>query len=285
MNTFGLTSICGVLVATSFVSGAGAVDINQPRSQATSEAPAFALPSFLDTTRLPDMQDAWRALSGEASPPATAEPMKVGAPLPTTDDAALERAREAMTRAEQVSRDAAAVRARAEELSRRFSITAEGSDAPAAPAPDPAPATTPDNPVTETASITDAALPEAAPVAPANAQQISATVGASPAGDIAPAAMPGGPRAEQEESASDPAPVVEDMATKAAPPLKRPPANIAPHRVTRTAPPAPQSPGFFASIFAGSESPEEAAASNAGEPDRDPMMPRELRSFGWNTQP
>ena len=122
-----------MLMATSLVSGASALEINQQRAPSTEGAPAFTLPAFLDVARLPDMQDAWRrARFGNASDDAAVQP--AGEVTTSTPEAVLDAAQRAMTRAEQASREAAAVRVRAEELSRRFGAGGAESAADMAPA-------------------------------------------------------------------------------------------------------------------------------------------------------
>ena len=64
MNAYGSTSLFGMLMATSLVAGASALEINQQRAPSTAGAPAFTLPAFLDVARLPELQDAWRARFG-----------------------------------------------------------------------------------------------------------------------------------------------------------------------------------------------------------------------------
>ncbi len=87
MNTYGSTRLFGMLMATSLVSGASALEINQQRAPSTEGAPAFTLPAFLDGARLPDMQDAWRARFGNASDDAAVQP--AGEVTTSTPEAAL----------------------------------------------------------------------------------------------------------------------------------------------------------------------------------------------------
>src|SRR5436190_20183307 len=99
MNAYGSTSLFGMLLATSLLSGATAMEINQQRAPATSDAPAFTLPVFLAGERLPDLQEAWRThfsdTNGAPAGQATGEAAIV------EPDAALLAAQKAMTRAEQ----------------------------------------------------------------------------------------------------------------------------------------------------------------------------------------
>jgi hypothetical protein len=241
-----------MLMATSLVSGASALEINQQRPPSSGGAPTFTLPAFLDGARLPDMQDAWRARSGNTSDDAAVQPAsEVTTPAP---DAALDTAQQAMTRAEQASREAAAVRARAEELSRRFGAGGAESAADMAPTDAVAP--------TATASInTDANPADAAQPA---VEQVLAPADEHAAPDTAAAAK-------------NDAPVIEDMATKPAKPTKAAKRNIpsAPQRqaVQAAAQNAPPAKKFL------------TVDPAAPPPEPDPMLPSEIRAFGWNAQP
>jgi hypothetical protein len=242
MNAYGSTSLFGMLMATSLVSGATAMEINQQRAPATGEAPAFTMPAFLDGARLPDLQEAWRAHFSDTNETATVQP--ASEVTPPTPETALETAQQAMTRAEQAGREAAAVRIRAEELSRRFGAGDESASQPAPP--------------TETASInTDAASTDATP----------------PVGDtvLAPADDSAAPRTA---SSTDDAPVIENMAKKPAKPVKRYSAPIPQRQPVRT---ATQSAPIAKTLL--------KVDPAAPKPEEDPMMPNELRAFGWNAQP
>ena len=74
MNAYGSTGLFGMLVATSLVSGATAMEINQQRAPSTGDGPAFTLPAFLDGARLPDLQDAWRAHFSDQRDAAVVQP-------------------------------------------------------------------------------------------------------------------------------------------------------------------------------------------------------------------
>jgi hypothetical protein len=242
-----------MLMATSLVSGANALEINQQRAPSTDGAPAFTLPAFLDGARLPDMQDAWRAHFGDASDAAAVQPASEVTPRAPGAETAplLDTAREAMTRAEQASREAAAVRARAEELSRRFGAGGAESAADMAAAAA--------VPPTETASINRDA--NAADAAQPAVEHVLAPADASAAPDTA-AASP------------DDAPVIEDMATKPAKPVKRYSAPFPPRQAVQAA--AQNAPPAKALL---------KVEPAAPKPEDDPMMPNELRAFGWNAQP
>jgi hypothetical protein len=242
MNAYGSTSLFGMLMATSLVSGATAMEINQQRAPATGEAPAFTMPAFLDGARLPDLQEAWRAHFSDPNETATVQPAsEVTTPTP---EAALDRAKQAMTRAEQAGREAAAVRIRAEELSRRFGAGDASASEPAAS--------------TETASIsTDATNADAT-------QPTAATVLAptddSPVSDTA--------------ASTDDAPVIENMAKKPAKPVKRYTAPIPQRQPVQT---ATQSAPIVSTLL--------KVDPAAPKPEENPMLPNQLRAFGWNAQP
>ena len=243
MNAYGSTGLFGMLVATSLVSGATAMEINQQRAPSTGDGPAFTLPAFLDGARLPDLQDAWRAHFSDQSDAAVVQPASEGA-TPEADVAQQPGARE-----EQTSREAATVRTRAEELSSRFGAGAESTAGAAAAAEGDAP--------TETASIT----------AGANAAEPG-----QPVEQVLAPAVDG--VATEVGASTDDAPVIEDMGTKPSKTAKRN-AAAAPGRqavqqtVVRTPP--------VKSLI--------KVDPAAPKPETDPMMPNELRAFGWNAQP
>lgn len=258
----------GLLLAIGAVPAAGAAELGQTSSAASEVSPALSLPIFLDAARLPDMQAAWRTRFG--SDITVAAPV---APVSDPEAGTIIEARETLTRAEQVTVEAAAVRERAEELSRRFAVTADGSvaSAPAAaPDPIPAPVASPESPVAETASINTDAAAEAPS---AQIQQVSATVGAQTSGDIAPASMLGGPRVE-EAAADEAAPVIEDMATKPAKAVAKGPVAAAAARV----PEQKAGPRITQPVIV-------EASSSQPKPDMHILMPSELRAFGWDSQP
>jgi hypothetical protein len=240
MNAYGSTSLFGMLLATSLVSGATAMEINQQRAPATSDVPAFTLPAFLDGERLPDLQQAWRSHFSDKNGAAAGQAASVTA-TPQTD-AALDAAQQAMTRAEQAGREAAEVRVRAEELSRRFGAGAT-EQAP-----------------TETASID--AQNNSADAAQPVVEHVLAPVD----NEAAPAAA---------SAATVEAPVIEEMAKKPVKPVKRATAPIPSRQALQTA------SHKSAPVASGPLKVDPAAP----KPEIDPMMPNELRAFGWNAQP
>lgn len=287
MNAYANARFVGMLLALGAAPLANAMELGQGATPSSSSPVAsFTMPMFLDGARLPDMQEAWRAHFKSLESAAAS----AGTAPPEPEAATIDEAHQMLTRAEQVSRDAADVRDRAEALSRRFA--ADGSDGTASPLPEPmpAPVASPDGVVTETAGVSVEEAPNQE--AQAQVQKASASAGSLAAGDnIAPASMLGGPAADQSPAANaaptadgapaaDAAPVIEDMAKKPQPRAKisspTPPARRV---VVQT---ARESPGFFASIFSGSGS-SEAEATSTDAPDK--ILPREIRSFGWNSQP
>ena len=260
MNAYESMSLFGVLMATSLVSGANPLEINQQRAPSTARAPAFTLPAFLDVARLPDMHDAWRARFGDASDAAAVQPTgDVTPPAPNGGTAPLlGTAREAMTRAEQAGREAAAVRARAEELSRRFGAggaeaAADMAAAVAAP--------------TETASINSEA--NAADTAQPAVEHVLA-----PADEHAPH--------DSIDAWKDSTRVIKDMPAKPSKPANTKPAKAAKRGI---ASPLPRQP-VQAAVQNGAPAKKLLAVNFAvPPPDSDPMLPREMRAFGWNAQP
>ncbi len=243
MNAYRSTGLFGMLVVTSLVSGAAAMEINQQRAPSTGDAPAFTLPAFLDGDRLPDLQDAWRAHFGDQSDAAVVQPASEGvSPQP-------DMTQQTTTRGEQTSREAAAVRTRAEELSSRFGAGAEsaGGGTTAGEA----------GPPTETASV-NAGADAAEPGQPVAEQVLAPAEDGVVSEVVAP---------------SDDAPVIEDMGAKPAKGAKRNTAAATARQpeqtVARTAP-------AQALIKVDPAAPK---------PESDPMMPTEIRAFGWNAQP
>jgi len=275
MNAHASSRFIGMMLLAGLAHGAGAADLDPLPPGPTT----VSLPAFLDAARLADWQDAWRAHFAAAR--ATADP----------EGAAITEARQTLSRAAQVSEEAAAVRARAEELSRRFAppgestataavetVSAGASDAVLTPA-----VATMEAPSGEPAVIGDAAEPSADAAPAPMVQQAKASTA-----DMAPASMLGGPRAEgvAAGSAADAAPVIEDMATNG-PRRQLKPMEVNPppaRRVTAQAT-AKSSGGIFGLFSNWGSSSEEEVATQPDDPDNNPMLPREIRSFGWNAQP
>src|SRR5436190_2803513 len=110
----------GSLLAVTVLMGASAHAMEPAQAPSAAPSSAFSLPSFFDGNRVPDLKDAWSA--GDIAPAISSTMPAESAPSapPPSDDAALAAAKAAMVRAEQAGRDAADVRRKAEELSRRF---------------------------------------------------------------------------------------------------------------------------------------------------------------------
>jgi hypothetical protein len=251
MNAYGSTSLFGMLMATSLVAGASAFEIDQQRALSTAVAPVFTYPSFRYVA--PDMQDAWqRARFGKVSDDAAVG----GEATTSTPEVDLDAAQRAMTRAEQASREAAVVRVRAEELSGRFGAGGAESAADVAPADVTVP--------TATASINTDANPSdvAQPVslAPANERAAHGSIAAW----------------------KDSTRVIEDRPAKSAKPANTKPAKAAKRSI---ASPPPRQP-VQAAVQNGAPAKKLLAVEFAvPPPDSDPMLPREMRAFGWNAQP
>ena len=272
----------GMLLVAGIAPGANAAEINLGSAGTTQQiSTAVSLPAFLDASRLADMQAAWRTrFSGQDLVVATPVVNAVSDPEAGT----ISEARQTLTRAEQVTIEAVAVRDRAEELSRRFAVDAAAESAVAVNA-GPAPAV-PDSIVTETAAISADAVPaaevapaaELEPAAPALIQKAVATTVVTPKNDMAPASMLGGPRTE---AAAEAAPVIEDMVPpKAQPQAKRIPV-APPARRTIQAASVSDTPGLisiFSSLASGDEEP---TAHKPAEPTTPSGLPTEIRSFGW----
>lgn len=265
MNAYESARLLAMLAATGLVSSAGAMELSQSSAPAAAEAPGFTLPAFLDGARLPDLQEAWRAhfgFAGEPTAAPSAEP--VAAPAAATDDPDLQAARETLSRAEQLDREAAAVRERAEELSRRFG--AEGGDTAATNAPaSAAPA--------ETASIGS----DTAADAPASVSEQALEPAGEAGGEavrVDPAADVSANPVAKASAATDNAPVIEDMATKPATRVRAVVTSASRREVMQSAVRKPPSGIGLLKVD-----------PSAPKPEADPMLPTELRAFGWNAQP
>ena len=283
MNVCGSACLLGMLASVGLAVEAGAAELGQStfdqpvlhqplpqqplphQSTATAQSQGFALPSFLDVTRLPDLQAAWREHFGVAEKPAFAAPMGIGA-----RDIAAET-------------DEGSVRARAEALSRRFAVGADGEDA----SQDEASVTVQPVAAEETLSADTGAAPtETGSIHINNSADVAGTEQALPRAN-APDRVDGR-SAKQKVSAPPPvrsaaidnAPVIEDMTTKqdmATRYARR--ASRSPVPIRRIERPA-NSPTLLTTIgglFVGS--------SETPEPEGATMLPTELRAFGWSSQP
>ena len=257
MNAYGSTSLYGVLMATSLVSGASALKVNHQSAPSTDGAPAFTYPSFRYVAHVSDMQDAWRrGRPINVSDDAAVQP--TGEATTLTQEAVLDAAQRAITRAEQANREAAAVRERAEELSRRFSA---GGAEPAAAG------------------------------APADVTVLAATAAINTDGNPSDVAQPvehslasADERAAHDSIAAwkDSTRVIEDMPAKPAKPAKTKPAKSAKQSIASI----PPRQLVQAAVRNGAPAKELLVVDFKEPPtDFDPMLPREMRAFGWNAQP
>ena len=246
-----------MLMATSLVSGASALKINHQPALSTDGAPAFTYPSFRYVAHLPDMQDAWRrAHLGKVSDDAAVQP--AGEVTTSTQEAVLDAAQRAMTRAEQANREAAVVRERAEELSRRFG--SEGAEFAADVAPPDVTVPTATASINTDANLSDVAQPVEHLLAPADESAAHNSIAAWKVNTQ----------------------VIEHMPTKPARPANTKPAKAAKRRI---ASPPPRQP-LQAAVQNGAPAKKLLAVDFAvPPPDSDPMLPREMRAFGWNAQP
>ena len=104
MNAYGSTSLFGMLMDASLVSGASALKINDQPAPATDGALAYTYPSFRYVTRLHYMQEAWRrARLSNVSDDAA---VQSGGEAKTLVPEVLDAAQRTITRAEQANRAA-----------------------------------------------------------------------------------------------------------------------------------------------------------------------------------
>jgi hypothetical protein len=273
------------LLAICFLAG-GAVRAMEPAQSSMSAASVQALPSFLSDERVPALQEAWQA-SAEASQKARSqqgEAIQFSAPV--ADDP-MHAPRAATERAKQPGRDDASVRRRAEELSRRFGAGSATSGRAAKKAPPSSVATAPVVPAKQSSEAprSDAQQQVAAtPETPvrkkivAETKMVVTTGALSPAQEVQPldasvrtqSAM----TTEKLRLAAPPPP------SDATPPLPKRAPKI--HEAAATAPPTTAAIGHTrpARSYAGPREPADPMAALRGT-----VLTKELRSFGWNSQP
>jgi hypothetical protein len=267
---------------------------------ATTSAP-HSLPAFLDERRLADIQDVWDTRDARSGPTRVEAATRDAQQLEKAQ-ATMQTARTAMKRAQQASEDAAVVRRRAEEISRRFStgaVTTTVTPMPAAPG----------GAETSAVATVQPAINTGAPAAP----QIehAATVHAPPLGADTGPAKPfgiGGPLpADATESAPNVAAVEGNTTVKPIPPTphRAPKAGAikAPRGKAKIAgspkPGSKPKPDASAKLAANTRGPATAAnrplePANAAKPpgaDENKSTTMSdvysgfLRAFGWNSQP
>jgi hypothetical protein len=274
----------GLMLVAGMAPGAGAVDaIPGPAGSTPQIATTASLPTFLDASRLADIQAAWRTHFAGRD-------FVVAAPVASTasdpEAGTINAARQTLTRAEQVTIEATAVRERAEQLSRRFAVDTAAESAVAANAGQ-APVS-PDSVVTETVAVGSEAAPaseavaanaDVAPDAPALIQKAVATTSVKPKTDMGSVSMLGGPPAE--ETPDETAPVIEDMATVRPPaPAKRTSTNPQASRRSAQAASVTEQPTLLG-IFSSWGSSGDEPAAKPTDTNSGPTMPTEIRSFGW----
>lgn len=114
-------TLIGCTLLAMCVVGNGAATAAEPEQPAAaSTSAAHSLPAFLDERRRADIQEVWDARV-VPSGPSRVEAARRDAQQLEKAQATVQTARAAMKRAQQASEDAAVVRRRAEEISRRFS--------------------------------------------------------------------------------------------------------------------------------------------------------------------
>jgi hypothetical protein len=262
MGAGGSTFVGGSLLAACLlVSGAAqAIEPAQTRAS-TKSLPALSLPAFLDDERVPDLQEAWQAQVHVPQEASRAEADNVPKAPAAKDPMSAPRA--AMQRADEESGEAANVRQRAEELSRRFGA--------AGPASEPVGSIERPSPAAPSAT-------GAAPEPPTRGRNVV----------VAPLDTGAGDKANAKAAAlGAPVPATTkkvDMGQKlrlAAPPPARkvPPNPVRAPRGTASISEPPSKVGG---------PPTRSAPARKTPPKVDvtgDVLPTQLRSFGWNAQP
>jgi hypothetical protein len=260
------STLVGFLAVTCAASSSGAAEFGQS-STSGDGSPVIAFPAFLDMSRLPDLQEAWRARAAQvpaepvSAPEAIVQPavQEDGGPSPDpASDAAIQSARATLVRAEKVSRDADAVRLRAEELSSRFGAGESQSPTTTGSAGSTDQGAVAETPVAEDPALTSTAAAE--PVKPEN-EPAAAKVKPAP---TEPASIGGDASADQPRKRNDDrtlmrAGLTPPSAGRASTAARKP---AEPTRTIVTTTPA-----------ASKQTPVED------------QMPMEIRAFGWNSQP
>jgi hypothetical protein len=245
-----------VLVVSIIVGGGPASAMEPAKVPAASSSPSLSMPSFFDGNRVTDLKDAWRGSAAPASP--TGENPAGGPPLPN-DDAALAEAKAAMLRAEEAGRDAAAVREKAEELSRRF-----GAET--------APAANDATPTAVSDTSTGSIEPSRADLPPPSA------LGAPPPADQADAKEP-----IAEPNSNEVATPEATTSLVAIPdlPAKKDAARAQDTKAKTAAVQAPQTK----SKAAVGEGVPSGVKTTPGPSNKADVMPANMGAFGWNSQP
>jgi hypothetical protein len=236
----------------------------------TSSLPALSLPAFLDDKRVPDLHEAWQA---QVQPAPQQEPQVVdgNAPVaPAANDASMSAARAAMQRA--ANGEAANVRQRAEELSRRFGAGDAASepvgsiDRPSAAAA--ATAGTPPTP--EVKQVIVPPLDTGAGAKTVDAKAVDAKAVDAKAAALGTSARPKSPAID----------VSQKLRLAAPPPARKVPPN--PVRAPRDTASITEPPSKVGGPVA---RPVPARKSSSKADVTGDILPTGLRSFGWDTQP
>ncbi|MGZ5919057.1 MAG: hypothetical protein ACXWJV_04590 [Hyphomicrobium sp.] len=283
----------GSLLAMTVLMGASAHAMEPAQAPSAAPLSAFSLPSFFDGNRVPDLKDAWRA--GDIAPAISSTMPAEGAPSapPPSDDAALAAAKAVMVRAEQAGRDAAAVRLKAEELSRRF--VTEGVPA----------STTESATVGATESATETARGNAN--GPASSAVADTTTGSvTPATPLPPPSALGvPPPAEPTDASAAPAPATSEPDKSSEPAEQASVAAATPERpvkkqaVTGAGAPArdPRKTAVSVAPLRPSSPSNKTAAGDAlpvtapgmkttpGPTSKADAIPSSIGAFGWDSQP
>jgi hypothetical protein len=274
----------GSLLAATVLMGASAHAMEPARVPSAAPSSAFSLPSFFDGNRVPDLKDAWRADDMAPAVSSTVPAESAPGVPPPSDDAALAAAKAAMVRAEQAGRDAAAVRRKAEELSRRFgtnsapaSTTESATETAPGNASGPASAAVAD---TTTGSVTPAT-----PLPPPSALGVPPSV--EPADESAATA----PATSEPDKASEPAEPATGAATPGLPAKKQAVTGAGapvPDRRKMAAPVAPVRPSSPSNkTAAGDALPVSAPGmkTTPGPTSKADAIPSSIGAFGWDSQP
>jgi len=248
-SIFGSASV----LVVSILVGGGSASAMEPAKVPGSSS--LSMPSFFDGNRLTDLKDAWRG--GSAAPTSPNGETPAGGPPPPNDDAALAEAKAAMLRAEEAGREAAVVREKAEELSRRFGA-------------EPSPAANDGTPTAVSDTTTGSIEPSRADLPPPSA------LGAPVPAD----------QAEAKEPVAEPTlneVGVPEATTSAVPDLpgKKDGARAQDAKAKTAVVPASQTK----SKAVVGESLASGARTTPGPSNKADVMPANMGAFGWNSQP
>jgi hypothetical protein len=279
----------GSLLAVTVLMGASAHAMEPAQAPSAAPSSAFSLPSFFDGNRVPDLKDAWSA--GDIAPAISSTMPAESAPSapPPSDDAALAAAKAAMVRAEQAGRDAADVRRKAEELSRRFgadNAPAATTESATVGAPETAPENVSGGASAAVADTTTGSITPATPLPPPSA------LGVPPPAESADAIAATAPATSEQDKSSEPAePASVAAATRELPAKKQPvtgagaPARDPRKTAVSAAPLRPSNP--LNKTAAGDALPVTAPGmkTTPGPTSKADAIPASIGAFGWDSQP